>query len=429
MSEEQNQQQNLQVQARKTIKLKPLTKKVPTAMASAPVSEPVPTGTSPVSMASAVTPSSPTAISPMPSQSLDDTIAMETPTPEQLEEATQKLNRPAPAGGGVLPGAKQTIKLRPTPAVLPEVKPQTARATGPNMTIKLKPKKANVPVAEEVKTEDEQTVAIAKQTIKLVSKKEDSPNIATKPSDPTLKLVAQQVKPSDPTVRVETGVPVKTADPTIKLGSPLTPASPTIRLSPTAAAPAAPTLEPETMPVQRQDGAEGVEEPAMTSTKSKLTIKKPMEAPSIKEGEFAPMSPEEAAAEAARGVQSDDVKAEPSIIFSIAAILAFAAMSFTVYMLSTQYYGQWIKGGGGMSLTSSVSSSAPAKAAAPAKVDDKKAAPAKATAPAAKAEDKKVAPAKAAPVKADDKKAAAPAAKADDKKADSKKAAAPPAKK
>ena len=367
MSEEQNQQQNPQVQARKTIKLKPLIKKVPGVAAVPPVSASVsPSATSPVAL-EAVTPSSPTAISPMPSiHSLDDTIAMESPTPEQMEEATQKLNRPTPSSGGVLPGAKQTIKLRPTPAVLPEVKPETARATGPNMTIKLKPKKANVPVAEEAKTEEEQTVAIAKQTIKLVSKKEDSPNVATKPSDPTIKLVAQQVKPSDPTVRVETGIPVKTADPTIRLGSPLTPASPTIRLSPTASAPAAPALEPETMPVQKQDDGE---ESPMVSTKSKLTIKKPMDAPEIKEGEFAPMSPEEAAAEAARGVLSDDVKNEPSIIFSIAAILAFAAMSFTVYMLSTQYYGQWIKGGGGISLTSSVSSSAPAKAAAPAKAE------------------------------------------------------------
>ena len=288
--------ENSSNQARKTIKLKPLAAKKG--------------GVAPSDLTSASM------------QAADDgvaeqaTVAMDR---SAIEEQTRKLQKPqvpvasvatgssfSSAPGG-LPGSKQTIKLRPSTSGSPDAG-ATEQRPASAQTIKLTPKssapdatapsvEATAPVIKEV-----HTASMAKNTIRLVPKKAEvnsSAPVQPKPSDPTINLQGSpsEVKPSDPTSR----------------------------LSPT-----------QMMP---QPGAEA---PAV-ETKTKIGIKHyaaPQEAGDTSVGQAAVPGAEEAEASEADVAAKD----EPSIIFTIAAVISLLTIGFLSFVLFAQYDNHWMNG-------------------------------------------------------------------------------------
>ena len=285
-------------QARKTIKLKPLAAKKG--------------GVAP----SDLTASMPAAPAETPTPGVEDqaTIAMDRTA---IDQQTQKLSKPhvpvatiasgshssvsaSPAG---LPGSKQTIKLRPSTgadATVMDQKPASAQ------TIKLTPKSATSEApAAAGPTETVHTVAMAKQTIRLVPKKAEvrsSPPVQPKPSDPTINLQAGS----------EAAQPVRPSDPTSKF-------SPTQMMS------------------QAEASAEGgIEETA--EVKTKIGIKHQGPSPTMPSA--AAVQEELEAAELADVPKKD----EPSIIFTVAAALAFLSIGFLSFVLFAQFDNHWWNG-------------------------------------------------------------------------------------
>lgn len=170
-------------QAKRTIKLKPLTPKAP-SQAAAPAPAPAAAANS------------------------EETISMDS---SDLEEPTVKVPKiQVAATTPSLPGLKQTIKLRPSSAgaEAPASSPAADVKAG-SATIKLKPStitpaaapEAAAPAAKAADLAEEKTSAIGKQTIRLVPRKPES-SAAPAPSDPTIKL-GGSVAPSEPTVKFE----------------------------------------------------------------------------------------------------------------------------------------------------------------------------------------------------------------------------------
>jgi len=282
-------------QARKTIKLKPLAPKKP--------------GVNPSDLTTSA-PAFPSA-QPQPNGN-EATVSMDR---GDLEEQTQKLQKPsvavattssAPAAPS-LPGVKQTIKLRPsTGGSAEETQSQAAPSAKPAsaQTIKLTPKSHS---ADPAAGEDEKTVAMAKQTIRLVPKKQEV--TATTPSMP---------KPSDPTVNLQSS------------SSALKPSDPTVKLSPTqmSAAPGAGSAD------------ETVEGGAVQETKPKIGLKhQSVQPPPQATAPGAP--PLEDAADSAGESSSKD---EPSIIFTIAAAVAFVMIAYLSLLMFAQYNNHWMGG-------------------------------------------------------------------------------------
>ena len=107
-------------------------------------------------------------------------------------EVTMKASKEDILGAEV-PGAKQTIKLRPSSASLGAKADAPADKKSAAQTIKLTP---SAPATDD--GSDDQTVALQKQTVKLTPAK---PGDAIKASDPTVKKSG--VKASDPTVKAK----------------------------------------------------------------------------------------------------------------------------------------------------------------------------------------------------------------------------------
>jgi hypothetical protein len=491
---EQQQGQVPPNQARKTIKLKPLTKKVPKVMMTpeqiaqaaeasanqtaqgATVMQTNAQGSRPVTL------STPTVISPLVTQKTEgnDTIVLNPPSaPAEMpaDDSTRKVGKQAaPASPlSIMPNAKQTIKLRPTPAA-PSAMSEAigAQKTAGASTIKLTPtpvSSASVPPSPENLDEeifDDKTVAMTRpqrataqpttvpgsliptasaSTINLTPEESAAPASVVTSGAPTLKL-----KPKLPATS-STSQTIQSPAPAASASSVAQPKSPTIKLkvntsSITQSSPAASSVPPP--PAAKDDtaptvptlklkpptpGSQTIPSSSAASvdmTKSKLQLKRTPPPPAMKEGELAPANAptfsEQQAKEAAAAsnpepsAEAPAVAAsgrnEPSMIFSIAAILTFCSIAFVVYMVSWQYYLQWIKPGSPTTI-SAVAAAPKANVAAPVKdapAADKKDQPATAK-PAEKPADKKAAPAadkKDQPAKP----AAAPAA---DKKADAKK--------
>ncbi len=226
----------------------------------------------------------------------------------ELDEQTQKLSRVAlpsamPAG---LPGAKQTIKLRPSTASSgassssPEAKPASAQ------TIKLTPRAAtssapaSAPSAEGAKS---------KQTIRLVPKKAEVNTGAP-----------VQPKPSDPTINLQGDAS----------SSGVAPSDPTTKFSPTQM-------------VQAAQAEAAQEEPAAEegAGKPKIGVKKSLTPSAVMPSAAAVQAEMEADELAAAEKPKRD---EPSILFTLAAVLALLLMAFLSVMLFVQDWNQW-KGG------------------------------------------------------------------------------------
>jgi hypothetical protein len=211
-----------------------------------------------------------------------------------------------------LPGAKQTIKLRPSTAggAAEKASPTQADAPGAKGTIKLKP-------AESASGDD----AKGRNTIKLMPKSAGGGGAvaAAKPSDQTVDAeeIAEDVSPSSPTVK----------GPIPEAGAPK---SPTIKLKPkSSAATADGTAEPTpSSPTVRYDAPSG--EPG----KKQLTIQKPSaaaEPPSVAD---APDYLKDLDAPLAKKKTAQ--KDEPAWLYAVAACLVVGALGYYIVLLVQQ---------------------------------------------------------------------------------------------
>jgi len=147
---------------------------------------------------------------------------------------------------------------------------------------------------------------MAKQTIRLVPKKQEV--TSTTPTMP---------RPSDPTVNLQSSSALKPSDPTVKL-------SPTQM----SAAPAGGASD------------ETVEGGAVQETKPKIGLKhQTVQPPPQATAPGAP--PLEDAADSA---DDANVKDEPSIIFTIAAAVAFLMIAYLSVLMFAQYNNHWMGG-------------------------------------------------------------------------------------
>jgi hypothetical protein len=250
----------------------------------------------------------PSAAPPTPAPVEDDeneseeTVSMS--RAELEEDATQRVSANRKEESAAVPGANQTIKLRPSTASQPAapMESQVSAKPAAASTIKLKPKP---PAGSE---EQEQTAAIAKQTIKLVPNKGGAQ--APKPGDPTVKLTESQA-PSQP----------KPGDPTVKL----TPKS--------DAAPAAPSPGAQTV-VLPSAGAEEAEKPAMPKTKLSIKKQESSQQAEMHKGQLAPGS---------ESFDEEETSSdEPSIIFTLVAVFALIVLGFVFVIMAAQYSNHWM---------------------------------------------------------------------------------------
>ena len=279
-------------QARRTIKLKPLSAKKESA---------------------AATTQAPAA----PPPDNDETVSMQ--RTELEEEATLKMQKPAvPPPISAVPGTKQTIKLRPSSlgsAATPAAAAPSAERPASAPTIKLTPKTEAEPEAVD-STEEDKTVAMAKQTIKLVPKKaESTPQAAVTAAAP-----AAAPGPSSPTISIDETSKLKPSDPTIKMGA--TP-------PPSEAQPQAPAKAKLT--IKRHAGEASASIPSAPAASSDMGAGKTAKGT---------MAPEEASEEEeTAAVAGAD---EPSMAFALVACFSLILVGYLMFMFLGQYANQWM---------------------------------------------------------------------------------------
>ncbi|OGV35383.1 MAG: hypothetical protein A2020_06525 [Lentisphaerae bacterium GWF2_45_14] len=223
------------------------------------------------------------------------------------DESTQKI---ATAAKAVARPQQQTIKLRPSTISAPAAAaPQAAQ------TIKLG---AMTQAATPTPTPNPMTIT-GGATIKLV------PTMATetaaiKPFGATIKLSPTQqtpapetLKPGSPTIKLTAGSQTTKAEFT----APVSPGARTIQLSPEA-----------------QTQAEGADE--AHPHKTKLVIKKPEGASmsGMHEGQLSPGG--------ADSQDKQDEHAEPSMVFTLVAILTMVIAGYFFFMSAAQYANHWM---------------------------------------------------------------------------------------
>jgi len=218
----------------------------------------------------------------------EDTIKIQKPT-------TTKPAHPSPS----IPGAKETIKLRPSNTTPP-------------------------PVAGAADEENQETISMSKKTIRLVPKK---------PGNATDDSTQKTAKPSAPTVKLG-GAPPAAAAPA----------------APAAAAPSAPTVKlPE--PAAAPPPAAASAKRTLKLKSSAKTVATPPPAPG---GAAAPPldATEPDASKAKKEKKPKDVEkgANPSIIFTIAALFTLILMAYYTWMA----VGQWAEGDQDMTKNASV---------------------------------------------------------------------------
>ncbi|MFA6566984.1 MAG: hypothetical protein WCS96_02115 [Victivallales bacterium] len=283
-----------------TIRLKP----------AAAAGEEVESATVPL-QASAAAPKTVVASAPAPLPAQATAVPKFTSEASSEEDETVKIQKPRPVSNTAVPGVKQTIKLRPssnTPAPMsgsdsnagfipPPPPPQPATA------------QAGLSGASE-----------AKRTIRLVPKKAD----ATSGGE---QQVSTAARPSAPTIKLEEPSPVSA-------GSSAARSALTIKLPPAegetdAAAPKRTLKLKSTRPeatVATPHPAPATPIPASPALASATDAEVPV---SAGEGQIIPPTIEKAARK--------EGKQEPSMIFTIAACIAFFVMAYFAWMLVGQY--------------------------------------------------------------------------------------------
>ena len=261
------------------------------------------------------------------------------------EDETVKIQKPHTAvASAAVPGVKQTIKLRPsstTPAPISESDSRVGFTPPPPAPV--------APQAPAMSGASE-----AKRTIRLVPKKSD----ATSGGDHS----ASGVRPSAPTIKLEESSPAQSSRSasTIKLPSAgesetsadtIPPAKRTLKLKSTRP-PEATTVTPRPVPVV----------PSPFPPAPMPTVSAPMPVPpsaplpppviaaatdpeitagAREDSDIPPIMEREEREETLSPATAEDVK-EPSIIFTIAACIAFFAMAYFAWMLVGQYCNNYL---------------------------------------------------------------------------------------
>ncbi len=239
-----------------------------------------------------------------------------------------------------MPGAKQTIKLRPPTPTTPSGDGATAGKPASASTIKLKPKTPGEEAAAP-EAKDAEPKAKAKQTIKLVPKKAAT----AKPSDPTVKVdVEEQSKQEAP--KEEAKAPAKPSAPTIKLNKPPTPAPPK-PAPPTPAPPDGAAGETPEAPAAGEEAGGKLsikEESGGGGLKKKLSIKKEEKKEErFVEGSASPdgEQPKTVIGTGGGPKKKTADKDEPSILFVLSSLVALLTLAYLVLVLGGQYANQW----------------------------------------------------------------------------------------
>jgi hypothetical protein len=326
---------------RKTVKLQPLPASGATAAsAAADLEKTVLSQTVPQPVSAAVAPDA----EPMVRDTSDDTVKLQKTHVPTAHEASSPLPTVAQAKT-VVPGAKQTIKLRPSTGggTVPPEEPAAAMAVksaaGTSKdTIKISPLSTNGtsgPAAG---------VAPSAPTLNLATKAPTpaaAPVMGLAPSTPTAKLSVLGVAPSSPTVNLSapsvltlkkpalTPVPAPAAAPEQKPGLSL----------PGKAKPPEPVAEEEPQVVEEEAVEDGAEEEAVEEKKGGLQLKK-------REVGDEPQGPPR--------VQTDLEKIEdshqhaisgameqPSMLYFMLALVSVICLAASTYISAAQYVNYW----------------------------------------------------------------------------------------
>jgi len=264
-------------------------------------------------------------------ESEDETVSMDrselepgvtAPKGNDEDAATVKIEKPARSAAAVkpvLPGAKQTIKLRPSAGTVqgPSAD-EAAEAPKGGATIKVKPAPAPAPAPEPEAAADD-GVQQTKKTIRLVPKK--AAEAPAKPSDPTTKLdngenedTAALARPAAPTVQLPEEPAADDMDATIPEGAAAS--KKTLKLRTTKLKAAAPPAPAATAPA-------GGGEPGDTDTgmEPQPMVSRPMP-------------------QMASGAGGAD---EGHIAFAIAAIVALLMLAYFTWMTVGQFGEQYLE--------------------------------------------------------------------------------------
>ena len=294
---------------------------------------------------------------------------------KKQEDETVKIDKkprtikPSEAAPTSIPGAKQTIKLRPSTASSSGTEGDGPRPSSP-MTMKLRP----VNVAQDQSTpsesasgyvpepgfEDEQTVAMQKRTIKLTPTR---PSAEPPQAAPTVKLTAdtedeQTVAMQKRTIKLTSTRPsaeAPQAAPTVKLTAdtsvkPPSPSIPTLKLVSTGAQP---PIQPPPTEAPSEEGVVPSQEPLQqqaSAPKRTLKLRTTHSAPAVQPVTTGDMSktgqqiaaPQGDAAQELSSETQDKGADEPNIIFTIAASVTFLALAYFAWMAIGQFGEEYL---------------------------------------------------------------------------------------
>lgn len=326
-----------------TVKLKPVIVGETGEAAAAPVPPPAP--------AAALRIASVPAPAPVPAQA--------TAVPRiASEDETVKIQKPRSVlASTAVPGVKQTIKLRPsstTPAPISEAESK------PGLTPPPQPPPA--PVAPVAPTPALAGASEAKRTIRLVPKKSDATSggehsaIASKPSAPTIKLEEPPQTPQEPSRSASTiRLPSEAPSPEVASGT-TPPQKRTLKLKSTRP-PEATTVTPRPVPVSPFPSAQSPSPATPMPTPAPMPVPPPPPPPpppvagatdaeiTTGEGESREIPPMPVSEEKVYKEETTpsvyDIQ-EPSIIFTIAACIAFFVMAYFAWMLVGQYCNNYL---------------------------------------------------------------------------------------
>ena len=330
---------------RKTVKLQPLP---PGAAAPAAIDleKTVVSPTVPQPVAPSVPPPD---AEPMVKDISDDTVKLQkTHAPTPVHEAASPLPTVAQAKS-VVPGAKQTIKLRPSTGggTVPPEEPAAAvkSAAGSSKdTIKISPLSTNGASAA--------GVAPSAPTLNLAPKAPapaPAPEPAIAPSTPTAKLptpAAPGVAPSSPTVNLSapSGLTLKKPSLTPVSAPASAPEPPKQGLSLPGKAPSVKPPEPaveeeEPSVVEEAEAAEGEEEAAVEEKKGGLQLKK-REAGDEPQGPPRVQTDLEKIEDSQQQFKSD-AAGQPSMLYFALALVSVICLAASTYISAAQYVNYW----------------------------------------------------------------------------------------
>ncbi len=334
---------------RKTVKLQPLP---PDSAAVIDLEKTVVNPTVPQPVPSVPPPDA----EPMAMEISDDTVKLQkthAPVPAPAHEASSPLPTVAQAKT-VVPGSKQTIKLRPSTGggtVPPEEPAATAvkSAAGSSKdTIKISPLTTNGGASAAGLAPSSPTLNLAPKAPTPAPAAAPPAPVAVAPSTPTAKLSVPGVAPSSPTINLSapsgltlkkpvlTPVPAPAAAPEQKSGLSLPGKAPAVK-------PPEPVIEDEEPPVVEEAVIEATEEEEEEAVgeekKGGLQLKK-------REAGDEPQGPPRVQADLDKIEDShqqfkNDAKGQPSMLYFALALVSVICLAASTYISAAQYVNYW----------------------------------------------------------------------------------------